>query len=57
MDDVPVERIKDFQMKLQDFFATRKDTLLNAIRDKKAVDDTITADLKSAVEEFKLTYK
>src|SRR6188768_2565100 len=57
MDDVPVEKIKDFQTKLQDFFQTRKEPLLNAIRDKKAVDDAITADLKAAVGEFKLTYK
>jgi F-type H+-transporting ATPase subunit alpha len=57
MDDVPVDKIKDFQLKLQDFFATRKDPLMKSIRDKKAVDDAITADLKAALEEFKLTYK
>jgi F-type H+-transporting ATPase subunit alpha len=57
MDEVPVDKIKDFQLKLQDFFATRKDALLTSIREKKAVDDAITADLKAAVEEFKLTYK
>jgi F-type H+/Na+-transporting ATPase subunit alpha len=57
MDDIPVDKIKDFQNKLQDFFVTRKDSLLGAIRDKKAVDDAITADLKAAVEEFKQSYK
>jgi F-type H+-transporting ATPase subunit alpha len=57
MDDVPVDKIKDFQGKLQDFFSTRKDSILTAIREKKAIDDTITADLKGAVEEFKQSYK
>jgi F-type H+/Na+-transporting ATPase subunit alpha len=57
MDDVPVAKIKDFQDKLQDFFLTRKEPLLTTIRDKKSIDDTISADLKAATEEFKLTYK
>src|SRR5687767_1648175 len=57
MDDVPVAKIKDFQDKLQDFFLTRKEPLLTAIREKKAVDDSISADLKAATEEFKLSYK
>jgi len=57
MDDVPVAKIKDFQDKLQDFFLTRKESLLTTIREKKAIDDSISADLKAATEEFKLTYK
>jgi F-type H+-transporting ATPase subunit alpha len=57
MDDVPVAKIKDFQDKLQDFFLTRKESLLTAIREKKAVDDSISGDLKAATEEFKLSYK
>jgi F-type H+/Na+-transporting ATPase subunit alpha len=57
MDDVPVAKIKDFQDKLQDFFLTRKEPLLTAIREKKAVDDSISGDLKAATEEFKLSYK
>jgi F-type H+-transporting ATPase subunit alpha len=57
MDDIAVDKIKDFQNKLQDYFATRKESLLNSIREKKALDDTITADLKAAVEEFKQSYK
>jgi F-type H+-transporting ATPase subunit alpha len=57
MDDVPVAKIKDFQDKLQDFFLTRKESLLTTIREKKVIDDSISADLKAATEEFKLTYK
>ncbi len=57
MDDVAVDKIKDFQAKLQDFLETRKESLLGKIRDKAAIDDEITADLKSAVGEFKQSYR
>ena len=56
-DDVPVNKVKDFQAKLQDYLSTRKETVLHAIRDKKAIDDTITTDLKAAVGEFKNSYR
>ena len=56
-DDVPVASVKDFQNKLQDFFATRKDAVLAKIRDKGAVDDAITEDLKTSLAEFKQGYK
>lgn len=56
-DDVAVTSVKDFQSKLQDYFATRKEAILTAIREKGAIDDGITADLKSALSEFKQGYK
>jgi F-type H+-transporting ATPase subunit alpha len=56
-DDVAVDKVKDFQLKLQDFYLTRKAGLLGQIWDKKAIDDTIAGELKAAVEEFKLSYK
>jgi F-type H+-transporting ATPase subunit alpha len=56
-DDVPVASVKDFQGKLQDFFVTRKDAVISKIRDKGAIDDGITADLKAALTEFKTSYK
>jgi F-type H+-transporting ATPase subunit alpha len=56
-DDVPVASVKDFQNKLQDFFVTRKDAVLAKIRDKGAVDDSITEDLKTSLAEFKQGYK
>ena len=56
-DDVPVASVKDFQNKLQDFFVTRKDAVLAKIRDKGAVDDAITEDLKTSLAEFKQGYK
>jgi len=56
MDDVPVEKIKDFQAKLTDFLNTRKADLLAKIRDEKAISDALAAELKMAVTEFKPTY-
>ena len=56
-DDVPVASVKDFQNKLQDFFVTRKDAVLAKIREKGAVDDAITEDLKTSLAEFKQGYK
>src|SRR5579859_6351024 len=38
IDDVPVDRVKEFQLKLQDWVQTRKEPLLRTIRDKKQID-------------------
>ena len=56
-DDVPVAKVKDFQLKLQDYLSTRREAILNAIVDKKQIDESITADLKAAFTEFKSTYQ
>jgi len=56
MDDVPVDKIKDFQAKFTDFLNTRKADLLAKIRVEKAINDALTAELKAAVTEFKQTY-
>ena len=52
IDPVPVERVKDFQNKLQDFLETRKESVLTSIRQKKQLDAELEANLKSALEEF-----
>ena len=57
MDDVAVDKVKDFQAKLVDFVTTRKADLLTKIRNEKAISDAITAELKAAVAEFKQTYR
>jgi F-type H+-transporting ATPase subunit alpha len=57
MDDVPVDRIKDFQAKLTDYLVSRKPALLQKIRVEKAFNDALIADLKAAVTEFKQTYR
>ena len=56
-DTVPVNRVKDFQLKLQDYMSTRKEVLLKNIRDKKALDADLEGQLKAAVEEFKSTWQ
>ena len=55
-DKVPVDKVKDFQGKLVDFLTTRHDKLLAQIREKGAIDDAITAELKSAIGQFAETY-
>src|ERR1700683_150909 len=57
MDDVPVDKIKDFQNKLADYLTSRKVELMGKILKEKALSDALTADLKAAVTEFKQTYK
>jgi len=56
-DDVPVEKLKDFQNKLTDYIATRKADVIAAIEKEKAVTDGVAASLKAAITEFKSTYK
>jgi F-type H+-transporting ATPase subunit alpha len=51
-DKVPVAEVKAVQTKLSDFLANRKASILEEIKTKKALDDTLTAQLKAAVEEF-----
>jgi F-type H+-transporting ATPase subunit alpha len=57
MDDVAVDKIKDFQFKLSDYLAGRKSALMEKIRNEKALSDPLIADLKAAVIEFKQTYR
>ena len=57
LDDVAVDRVKEFQSGLQDFLTTRKESLLGAIRDKGAVDKEIEGQLSAAVTEFKSTWR
>jgi F-type H+-transporting ATPase subunit alpha len=57
VDDVAVDKIKDFQAKLVDFINTRKAELLTKVRNEKAISDAIGAELKAAVGEFKQTYR
>jgi F-type H+-transporting ATPase subunit alpha len=55
-DNVPVDKIKDFQTKLVEFLTTRQEAILQQLRDKGAFDDNITAQLKSVVGQFAETY-
>jgi F-type H+/Na+-transporting ATPase subunit alpha len=55
-DDIPVDKVKNFQQKLSEYFHTRKPDLLKKILKEKAISDPIAADLKAAVTEFKQSY-
>src|SRR5215510_5285291 len=57
MDDMPVDRIKDFQAKLTDYLVNRKSDLMAKIAKEKALSDALTADLKTVADEFKQTWK
>jgi F-type H+-transporting ATPase subunit alpha len=57
LDDIAVEKVKDFQGKLVDFFQTRKPELLAKIRNEKAISDPLGNELKPAVTEFKQSYR
>src|SRR5437763_7995615 len=57
VDPVPVDRVKEYQLKLQDWLQTRKESLLRAIREKGQLDQDLESQLKSALEDFKTTWK
>jgi F-type H+/Na+-transporting ATPase subunit alpha len=57
MDDVPVERVKEFQATLTEFLNTRKPELLRQIGQEKTLSPALTDELKSATEQFKETWK
>ncbi|HEV2453698.1 MAG TPA: F0F1 ATP synthase subunit alpha, partial [Verrucomicrobiae bacterium] len=56
LDDVPVDKVKDFQARFMDYLNTRKADLLKKIRNEKAVSDAVAGELKAAISEFKPTY-
>jgi F-type H+/Na+-transporting ATPase subunit alpha len=57
LDAVPVERIKEFQTKAVDFLTTRRPQLLAKIAKEKMLNDALNAELKSAADEFKQTWR
>src|SRR5438045_8022717 len=57
LDSLPVERVKEYQLKLQDWLQTRKGGLLGAIREKKELDKDLESQLKAALDEFKTTWR
>lgn len=57
VDDVPVDRVKEFQAKWTEFLTTRKPELLQKIVKEKAIGDALKADLKAAADQFKQTWK
>ncbi|MEO8439812.1 MAG: F0F1 ATP synthase subunit alpha [Spartobacteria bacterium] len=57
LDPIPVDRVKEFQKKLQDYLQTRKESVLASIRTKKAIDKDLEAELAGALNDFKATWQ
>ncbi|HTS70555.1 MAG TPA: F0F1 ATP synthase subunit alpha [Terriglobia bacterium] len=57
VDNVPVERVKEFQAGLTDYMTTRKAELLRKIGQEKALSAALTAELKAAADQFKETWR
>src|SRR6201987_3167144 len=53
VDDVPVNRVKEFQSQLMDLLTTRKPELLARIAQEKHLDTSLIEELKAAVDQFK----
>ena len=56
-DDVPVDKVKDCQEKMAEYFRTRKEDVLKAVTEKLAIDKELDQQLHAALKEFKSFYK
>ncbi len=56
VDDVPLNRVKEFQIKLTEYLNTRKPELLARIAKEKTLDASLTAEVKAATDQFKQTW-
>jgi len=52
LDPIPVEQVRAYETELFQFLDTRKAPLVAGLREKKAIDDAIKAELNAALEEF-----
>ncbi len=57
LDDVPVEKVRDFEGAFLSFMRDTKKDILDTIRDKKVLTDELKASMNSAIEQFKQGYK
>ena len=55
VDDVPPDKIRDFEIAFHRYMQTSHSDVINAIMEKKELDDEISASLISAITEFKKT--
>ena len=57
LDDVPVDRVKEFQAKLTEFLTTHREELLHRIAKEKQLSPTLIEELKAVVTQFKEGWK
>tara|TARA_B100001750_G_scaffold53033_1_gene40245 strand:- start:3419 stop:4930 length:1512 start_codon:yes stop_codon:yes gene_type:complete len=55
MDDVPVEKVKDFEDAFHTFMADSQSSILDEIIEKKQLDDDLSKSLGDAIDSFKKT--
>ncbi|MFN2463343.1 MAG: F0F1 ATP synthase subunit alpha [Candidatus Dormibacteria bacterium] len=55
LDDIPVEKIVEFEKGLHQYMGTQGKDVLDAIAEKKALDDDLEGRLKKAIEDYKRT--
>ena len=53
LDDLAVSQCRDFEKRLYGHLEHQDDSVLVKIRDKKAIDDTLADEIKSAISDFK----
>jgi F-type H+-transporting ATPase subunit alpha len=53
LDSIPVSEVRRFERELLEFVDVNYSSILKAIREKKALDDSIKAEIKKAVDAFK----
>jgi F-type H+-transporting ATPase subunit alpha len=56
IDEVPVERTKEYQNRLTEFLTTRKHELLGKIAKEQKLNDALAAELRAAADEFKQSW-
>ena len=57
LDEIPLEKVKDFEKKLIQYLKDHHAKILETIRDTKDFTDEIKEELKKAIESFRSTYK
>jgi F-type H+/Na+-transporting ATPase subunit alpha len=57
LDDIPVDQVRRFEADFQRFIETSHPAVFNALREKKAIDDQLKADMAQAVTDFKAAWK
>jgi len=57
MDDVAVDKIKDYQTKLQEYLQTRKQDLIALITKEQKLSDEVKGAIKSTLDEFGQSYQ
>lgn len=57
LDDVAVERVKEFQNKLTEFLTLHKAAMLEAIAREKTLSEALAGEIRTAVDAFRQTWK